>query len=166
MRISVGCVCVPVLPNPSCKWCVWTVRNSMSYATQTPDLSVNHITKRQKGISTSKNKNKMPSTIQMAATWGACPVVGKQPGPNLIVHVGQNMVCPGLEYRLERMSQGLDHSPGMHGASLPVGCWFFFFLSLASPFLFPFSLLCFNEPDLELASHRFPSSLIVLWPIW
>ncbi|RPB12598.1 hypothetical protein P167DRAFT_161708 [Morchella conica CCBAS932] len=145
-----------------------------SYATQTLDLSVNHITKRQKGISTPKNKNKMPSTIQMAATWGACPVVGKQPGPNLmlvaIIHVGQNMVCPGLEYRLERMSQGLDHSRGMHGASLPVGCWFFFFFPFhfpfPSPFLFPFSLLCFNEPDLELASHRFPSSLIVLWPIW
>lgn len=125
-----------------------------SYATQTLDLSVNHITKRQKGISTSKNKNKMPSTIQMAVTWGACPVVGKQPGPNLML-----VAIIGLEYRLERMSQGLDHSRGIHGASLPGGCWFFFF---SFPFLFPFSLLCFNEPDLELASHRF----IVLWPIW
>ncbi|KAI5838197.1 hypothetical protein DFP73DRAFT_566128 [Morchella snyderi] len=71
---------------------------------------------------------------------GACLVVGKQPGPNLmlvaIIHVGQNIVCLGLEYRLERMSQGLDHSQGMHGASLPVGCWFF----LSFPFSLSFSL--------------------------
>lgn len=120
MRISVRCVCVPVLPKPSCKWCVWTVRNS-SYAA----MQHKH----------SKNKNKMPSTIQMAVTWGACPVVGKQPGPNLML-----VAIIGLEYRLERMSQGLDHSRGIHGASLPGGCWFFFFflslpLSLFSPVL-------------------------------